>query len=215
MEEGPWFFRGCALMLEEFDGATNVPTIIPHKVPAWVQIHRMPHLYRAKAILEQMVEPIGDKVQVEMRAYATHEGDFFRARVMLEATKHLVCCVTLMLEGRDAVVLLIKYEKLPRFCSHCGLMGHVHLECGTREFSEEDLQFGEWMIAGEETWRLGTPRVRSNQAPEVKWRRGEASDRGGWTAGRSAGRGRGGRHGPVWREKETGQIAVAPGSVHH
>ncbi|CAN6323855.1 unnamed protein product [Urochloa humidicola] len=29
MEDGPWIFRGCALMLEEFDGATAAPTVFP------------------------------------------------------------------------------------------------------------------------------------------------------------------------------------------
>lgn len=36
MEEGPWLFRGCALMLEEFDGSTTNPKSLPHKVPAWI-----------------------------------------------------------------------------------------------------------------------------------------------------------------------------------
>ncbi|CAO2169894.1 unnamed protein product [Urochloa humidicola] len=40
MEDGPWIFRGCALMLEEFDGSTSVPTAVPNKVLAWVQVHR-------------------------------------------------------------------------------------------------------------------------------------------------------------------------------
>jgi hypothetical protein len=26
-------------------------------------------------------------------------------------------------------------------------MGHTHVECGTGEFSEEELEFGGWMVA--------------------------------------------------------------------
>lgn len=37
MEEGPWIFCGCALMLEEFDGSTAIPATVPDKVLAWVQ----------------------------------------------------------------------------------------------------------------------------------------------------------------------------------
>ena len=44
MEEGPWLFRNCALMVEPFDGATSVPTVIPSKVQAWIQIHKLPPL---------------------------------------------------------------------------------------------------------------------------------------------------------------------------
>ena len=40
MEEGPWIFRGYALMLEEYDGSTSLPTVPPSKVQAWIQIHK-------------------------------------------------------------------------------------------------------------------------------------------------------------------------------
>jgi hypothetical protein len=49
------------------------------------------------------------------------------------------------------MLLWTKYEKLPHFCAYCGLMGHVHLECGTGEHVEEELQYGSWMIADEAT----------------------------------------------------------------
>jgi len=35
MEEGPWLFRGGALMLEEYDGATVTPSVMPNRVQAW------------------------------------------------------------------------------------------------------------------------------------------------------------------------------------
>jgi hypothetical protein len=34
MHEGPWLFRGCALMVEPFDGLTMVPTVTPSSVLA-------------------------------------------------------------------------------------------------------------------------------------------------------------------------------------
>lgn len=82
-------------------------------------------------------------------------------------------------------------------------MGHVHMECGTGEHAENDLQFGDWMIAEEETWRPGTPRVRS--APGGDQER-HKEDRGDRLVGRGRGTGRAGR-GPytregVWMEKK-------------
>jgi hypothetical protein len=43
-------------MLEEFDGATAVPTSVPTKVPAWVQLHLIPPLYKTEAILKMLTE---------------------------------------------------------------------------------------------------------------------------------------------------------------
>ncbi|TVU34786.1 hypothetical protein EJB05_16638, partial [Eragrostis curvula] len=208
MEEGPWIFRGCALMLEPFDGSTTVPKTIPSKVPAWIQIHKIPHLYRTESIVKQLAARVGEEVMVEMRAVASNEGDFHRAKVLLTASDPLARFVTLVPEGRDAIFLQVKYEKMPRHCAHCGLMGHIHLECGAGEYSEEELQYGEWMLADEHTWRLGTARVRASQSSVKEPSRGrqeEGNSRGGRTSSRPA-RGRanarGGFRGPVWREKE-------------
>ena len=104
-------------------------------------------------------------------------------------------------------MMQIKYEKLPRFCSHCGRMGHVHLECGSGEHEEETLEYGDWMVADFETWRPGTPRVRAPPATrEARGGRAMGEGRGDrfpYRGGRTAGYGaRSGARG-VWKEKET------------
>jgi hypothetical protein len=54
MEEGPWIFRGCALMVEPFDGSTMIPTMIPNDVQAWVQTHKIPPLFCNKEVINQL-----------------------------------------------------------------------------------------------------------------------------------------------------------------
>lgn len=44
-EEWSVYLQGCGLMLEEFDGAKMILTIMPHMVLAWVQVHCIPYLY--------------------------------------------------------------------------------------------------------------------------------------------------------------------------
>lgn len=69
------------------------------------------------------------------------------------------------------------------------------------EHTEEDLQFGEWMLAPENNWRPGTPRVRGNpigDSARIDW-----TDHG---APRGPGKGRAGRgdgqaSGEMWRTK--------------
>lgn len=46
-------------MCSEFDGATTTPTVVPHEVIAWAQIHKIPHLYRTESILKQFGSKIG------------------------------------------------------------------------------------------------------------------------------------------------------------
>jgi hypothetical protein len=122
--------------------------------------------------------------------------DFHRARVTLEASRPLVHFVTLAPEGCEPMLLQV-YEKLPHFCANCG---HVHLECSTGELLEDELQYGDWMIAGADTWCIGTPHVhssfgseqgRTRTREEVKNTHRIPSDRR-WT------RGHGGRGGVPW-----------------
>lgn len=44
-EEWSVDLQRCGLMLEEFDGAKMILTIMPHMVLAWVQVHCIPYLY--------------------------------------------------------------------------------------------------------------------------------------------------------------------------
>lgn len=101
--------------------------VVPNKVPAWIQIHRIPHLYRTEMIIKLLAEKVGEVVTVDMRSVPSNMGDFYRVRVMLRASAPLARFVTLSPDGRDAIILQVKYEKMPRFCSYCGFMGHVHL----------------------------------------------------------------------------------------
>lgn len=138
-------------MLEEFDGSTTVPRLLPYRVPAWIQIHKIPHLYHIQAILKQLASRVGKLVAVDLKACLSSSGEFHRARVELEASKPLVRFVTLSPEGCESMFLLVKYETLLHYCKHCSLVGHVHVECGNDEYQEEDLQFREWMLASEDT----------------------------------------------------------------
>ncbi|KAM0873654.1 hypothetical protein ACQ4PT_037942 [Festuca glaucescens] len=157
MEEGPWLFRGCALMVEPFDGVTMIPTVIPTKVQAWIQIHKLPPLFRNKEVLTQLASRVGEVISVDLVVIHTRTGDFHRARVKLNSKQPLARFVPLALEGSERMFLQVKYEKLPKYCSFCGFMGHSYLECGTGEHAEADLHFGDWMIADESLWKPGTP----------------------------------------------------------
>ena len=133
------------------------------------------------------------------------------------ASKPLIRVVTFAPEGQDKMLLQVKYEKLPRFCAHCGLMGHVHLECGAGEYAEKDLQFGGWMIAEADTWHPGTPRFRSSlpderEGPRDGAGRGDGMRRTG-RGGRAAwgGRGQAGGRNPMWQAKEKSE-SISTGS---
>jgi hypothetical protein len=152
-------------MIEKFDGATVNP-LIPSKVKIWIQIHKIPPLFRTEAIIKQLAARVGEVDKVKLKVAFVGTGEFHRVRVNLDAARPLMRVVTLSPEGFGSITLQVKYEKTPKFCSHCGLMGHGVLECGSGEFQDEELQYGMWMLAPPETWHPDTPRMRASFAPE-------------------------------------------------
>jgi hypothetical protein len=47
-------------MLEEFDGATNASSVMPNRVQAWVEIHRILPQYRTELILKMLASRVGE-----------------------------------------------------------------------------------------------------------------------------------------------------------
>jgi hypothetical protein len=111
---------------------------------------------------------VGKVVELEVAAVTTRTGDFHRARVKLNSAQPLTRFVPLTLEGSERMFLQVKYEKLPKYCEVCGLMGHVYRECGTGEHEEADLQFGSWMVSDESFWKPGTPGLRGRNMKKMK-----------------------------------------------
>jgi hypothetical protein len=127
---------------------------------------------------------------------------FTGARVKLNSTSPLIRFVPLTLEGQERMFLEVKYEKLPKYCEHCGYMGHVYLECGTREHAEDARQFGPWMVVEEIFWKAGTLGVHTHIPDRSGGSMSRAPREG--RGGTSAGRGYMGEHTQRrWNPKET------------
>jgi hypothetical protein len=99
-------------MVEPFDGATMIPTVVLCKVLAWIQIHKVPPLFGNKEVLTQLASRAGEVVVVELVAVQTCHGEYHRARVRLDPTRPLVRIVSLAPEGIARTFLPIKYEKM-------------------------------------------------------------------------------------------------------
>jgi hypothetical protein len=106
--------------------------------------------YRKKALITNLVErKVGKVSEVELDVQGA--GNFVRARVKLDVRLSLARCVS-MSRARQREIYQIKCEQMPRFYGACGMIGHSHLECGTGEFDEEKLKWGDWLKADWDSW---------------------------------------------------------------
>ncbi|XP_021303063.1 uncharacterized protein LOC8083790 [Sorghum bicolor] len=150
MDEGPWIFRGHAVLLEEYDGITKPSKVRFKYLATWVRIYDLPTGFRTKNIGRQLGNKIGDFLKVDLDDITSGWRDFLRIRVKLDVEKPLTRIVYISLGGGKREAFRVKYEKLPRFCAVCGFLGHVESECGDGVHEKKELQYGDWLIASPE-----------------------------------------------------------------
>jgi hypothetical protein len=127
------------LLIEKYGGSCKASSVELNRIHAWVQIHDVEELYRKNPIILGLAGNVGEVLQVDLGVAG---GDYVRARVWLDVRKEMTRFVTIKPEGEKPVVMRVKYEKVPRYCGVCGLLGHVHEECGSGVHSPRKLEYG-------------------------------------------------------------------------
>jgi hypothetical protein len=177
---GPWLFRQNIVCIEEYDGLSDPETVDLNSFATYIQIHKLPIGYRTDALIKNLTEKKVGKVIGSVETNVNGMGNFVRVRVKLHVDVPLARFVTVSRAGQREFYQ-VKYEKMPKFCGACGLVGHIHTECGTGEIEEDKLKWGEFLKADWSTWKGRS--VASSRG-------GGRADRGGRShAGRAAGRG--------------------------
>lgn len=146
MEGGPWLFRGAVVVMEEYDGFTNVKEYKLNKIPVWVRIQGLPEgLMKKKDLAEKVARKIGNPpITLIVNEGRINPSSYLRARVFLELDKPLIRVVPITI--RESRRYLVQYEKLPTFCFVCGVMGHELTECGEGVHDISKCQWGDWLL---------------------------------------------------------------------
>ena len=143
IEQGSWIFRDHGVLIEKFDGSCRASAVEMNRIHAWVQIHDVPEMYRKKPLIQGVAGNIGEVIYVDMNGAGTEAGDYVRVRLWLDVRRPLTRFVSFKPEGAAHVIMRVKYEKVPRYCGVCGLLGHEQEECGTGEHTSGAVGFGQ------------------------------------------------------------------------
>ncbi|KAJ4706539.1 Zinc CCHC-type-like protein [Melia azedarach] len=127
---GPWCFDKNLIVLTEPTGIEDLAQQSFTHVSFWIQIHNLPIMCMNRDVGTMLGQMIGEIEEVESRQTKACLGKYMRVRVKIDITKPLKCSLRVQLEGEEQLsTLLIRYERLPNFCFHCRLIGHVQREC--------------------------------------------------------------------------------------
>ncbi|XP_020187028.1 uncharacterized protein [Aegilops tauschii subsp. strangulata] len=141
MEEGPWTFKGKAVVIAQYDGFTKPSIIELNKIDIWMQIHDLPDGFFPK--IKALSATVGEFIFAEPKSH-DFEGNFARVRLRIDVTKPLKNAVSLVIKKKDAVqrvIFRVKYERLPDWCAVCGYLGHLFKECGDGVHPPKSLVF--------------------------------------------------------------------------
>ena len=144
MYQGPWLFRNLLVLMVPYDVFTKAEEVPMVFMPIWLQIHKIPEGFCRKNIVENLLKNSGEIL--EMRLNGNTRGDYIRVRVRHDVRRPLTKFVSIV-RGKERQDYLVRYEKMARFCSVCGLIGHDCKECGSGVHEEKDKKYGSWLYA--------------------------------------------------------------------
>uniref|UniRef100_A0A803PZ04 Reverse transcriptase domain-containing protein n=1 Tax=Cannabis sativa TaxID=3483 RepID=A0A803PZ04_CANSA len=163
----PWHFFNHLILLHSPASLQSVKKEDLFKAHFWVQTHRLPFLSKSRALARKVGEWVGEFVEVYEDSLHEGWGSFLRTRVLIDITQLLMQgkMVTLP-KVQDEHWLEFRYENLPTFCFHCGILGHPFDKC--KAFLElvdngedPDLPYGPQMI-GDKLPKAGYDRYRND-----------------------------------------------------
>ena len=169
MDGGPWIFRYAPIIIQEYDGFTDVSEYKLNKVPLWARLKGLPEGLTAK---KELAEKSAAKVGEPPCTVIVNEGKInpasaLRVRVFVDVSTPLVRCVPITLKELRRYPVF--YDRLPDFCFFCGLMGHTVEECGDGIHDPRTCEWGEWLL-----WGLEQPTFVSGGGGNLDGRGGGA-----------------------------------------
>ena len=98
---GPWLFRRAPVIIQEYDGFSDVSQYKVNKVPVWARIKGLPPgLTAKKALAEKVVAKVGGPpFTVMVNERVIDPNNSLRARVYLDVNEPLVRFVPITLKG--------------------------------------------------------------------------------------------------------------------
>ncbi|XBI88935.1 hypothetical protein VPH35_026825 [Triticum aestivum] len=189
MEEGPWVFKGDALVPEEFDPRKTLDEYNFATMPVWVRVSGLPLSMLNAGAGEIIGDEVREFMDTEVAVDAVSRLRILRVKIRLNIKEPLWRGITVHDEDKlcaggggsqvdgqekkkeedEGKWCPFSYEFIPDFCHTCGIIGHTDKSCSTKLTQGEVQQWGSWL-----SWK---PAKRvdwgSDSTSGSKWRGGK------------------------------------------
>ncbi|KAL4284543.1 hypothetical protein GQ457_16G011650 [Hibiscus cannabinus] len=144
----PWTVDGELLALKSFDMLLTPKEYDFHPLPIWARIYVVPLGYMNRKVGEAIGNKFGKRIATNLRDDMGCAGEYLRLRIEMDCSKPLKRCMMLgrNIKSEQPRVCMFKYERLPRFCFYCVIIGHEHQLCLDKpEGNLPPFQYGDWL----------------------------------------------------------------------
>ena len=165
LEEGPWFFDGSPLLLQEVEEGIQPSEIVFDTMRWWVKAEDVPLNKRTKSMAVSMATCMGRFVEFD-ESDPIGWSKYMRFRVDVNLDKPLRRGMRIA-TANGSKWIKFKYEKLMDLCYACGKLGHNYSQCLKYDdvTPVSELPYGLW-LRGTPTRRKRT--VDSKKEEEIR-----------------------------------------------
>ncbi|KAL4297820.1 hypothetical protein GQ457_12G013390 [Hibiscus cannabinus] len=148
LKRRPWVVHDDLFSIELYNPTWRTTDFDFNIMTIWARVYQLPLRAMNGVMGLQLGGCIGRAIGVDHRVEGGNLGEFLRIRVAIDITKPLRRCVFLSNgQGQKSSPCPLKYERLPRLCYYCGLLGHDLAVCQSipADFDHRKLQYGSWL----------------------------------------------------------------------
>lgn len=151
VDDGPWTFEQNLVVVRRLVPGDDPVTIGLNVSSFWIQVHGLQPGFMSEKVAVLIGNYVGEFEACDQRNFEGSGKTFMRIRVKLQLLNPLQTKMKLKKPGGDWFWVDLRYERLPSFCFHCGVIGHGDRFCPT---SQEKFEvgkakpFGSWLRAG-------------------------------------------------------------------
>ncbi|KAF8407427.1 hypothetical protein HHK36_006560 [Tetracentron sinense] len=129
LRQEPWTFNGHILQLTSWEADSTTKEVQFSTTPFWAQLHELLTSMFTQRIGEALGKERSEVLEVDLPQGIHSRGKYLRVRVRMDIGRPLQYQIRLLRLDKEPAVIEIRYERLPVFCYHCGLIGHDEKSC--------------------------------------------------------------------------------------
>ncbi|KAJ6377608.1 hypothetical protein OIU76_026562 [Salix suchowensis] len=179
---GPYLVFGRPLMLREMPEFFNFNSSEMSTLPVWIKLPNLPLSCWSETCLSKIASVIGNPIQCDMLTSSMTRLSYARVLLEIDLRKKLRDYVKVCLPNGEVIEQQIIYETLPKFCSHCNVIGHLVETC--TKFAKKNNASADNVVGGQVSVPKGVVDkgvlATEDASAEGKWETVKKKHRSNW-----------------------------------